>query len=221
MIGFGLYVYIENGWEPLPSSEIEDYLLRIVEDDGTIDEDFPAVDLSRNIDKFAFEQFAICSDIKGGRARLSRKLTQKISSSNIFLKIHVYSTLEIKQTTTISANSLMKMDEVLELICAKRKLDPADYKLTLADTITDVVATQTLHELNTNEFCLLKKDRGKSAGDIFLRPLGEESADSFQPTYVAPNEYTSSYKVLILNYRNILYIEEDKCLALSKKKFWL
>jgi len=80
VIGYALYEYIEQKAKPiLPAGthEVEAWDLRIVEEDGTLDEDFPgnecvlvhslisskhyvALERTRKISKFAFDQFMIC-----------------------------------------------------------------------------------------------------------------------------------------------------------------
>ncbi|WWC86806.1 uncharacterized protein L201_001685 [Kwoniella dendrophila CBS 6074] len=64
--GFGLYKYWEDGRLPLLSEEDDEvkwsaigWGLRIVEDDGEVDEDFPPLDRDSQISKFSYGQFAI------------------------------------------------------------------------------------------------------------------------------------------------------------------
>jgi len=59
VIGYALYQYIDDGRAPVPLPSLEAYSLRIVEDDGVIDNDFPALERSRKIEKFSFDQFAL------------------------------------------------------------------------------------------------------------------------------------------------------------------
>ncbi|TIB69294.1 hypothetical protein E3Q24_03396 [Wallemia mellicola] len=70
VIGFGLYLFVEQRekdskemlgnntddikWTP------EGWNLRIVEEDGEVDEDFPALDRLRPVSKFSFDELAIC-----------------------------------------------------------------------------------------------------------------------------------------------------------------
>ncbi|EEB05122.2 stress activated MAP kinase interacting protein Sin1 [Schizosaccharomyces japonicus yFS275] len=61
-IGYILYEYIENGQKPeLPKEQQNPnyWNLRIVEDDGEIDEDFPSLDRHRPLAKFSFDAFAL------------------------------------------------------------------------------------------------------------------------------------------------------------------
>ena len=62
VIGYCLFEYINEKLLPKLSKNILDVALwsiRIVEDDGEIDDDFPALDRSRKIGKYAFDQFAL------------------------------------------------------------------------------------------------------------------------------------------------------------------
>ena len=52
------------------------------------------------------------------------------------------------------------MQEVFTRICVKRKYDPKDYILKMADTKTDVPMEKTLQQLDAIEFCVLKRSSG-------------------------------------------------------------
>jgi hypothetical protein len=61
-IGFSLLRYIESKQQPQLTETQRDpdcWTLRIVEDDGELDEDFPALDRLRPISKFSFDEFAL------------------------------------------------------------------------------------------------------------------------------------------------------------------
>eukprot|EP00833_Pecoramyces_ruminatium_P014273 jgi/Orpsp1_1/1188305/evm.model.d7180000063770.1 len=62
VIGYSLYEYNEAERKPVITSDLDVpyWNMRIVEDDGEIDEDFPALERARKIQKFAFDSFAIC-----------------------------------------------------------------------------------------------------------------------------------------------------------------
>ncbi|KAJ3096970.1 hypothetical protein HDU97_005398 [Phlyctochytrium planicorne] len=217
VIGYCLYEYTNEGREPLVPKHLWDvanWNMRIVEDDGTIDEDFPALERTRRIQKFSFDQFAICQAppdqvrineanrqatsrpvVAQKQALASNPAAQATPPRTILLKVHLYSTLEVKQTTTIPMQSNMLMSEIFEVICRKRKYDPKNYVLKMADTRTDVPLDKTLESLKVNEFCVLKRDRG-GAGDIFLRPPDEVvKMDTVieQPRFMS-DEYSSMYK---------------------------
>jgi hypothetical protein len=110
------------------------------------------------------------------------------------LRVHLYSTIEVKQTTVLKVLSNTLLSDVFEQICEKRKYNSADYVLRMADTKTDVPLDKTLEQLKVMEFCVLKRDRG-GAGDIFLRPPDESKPDDL-PRFISADEY-SVYKVFI------------------------
>ena len=76
------------------------------------------------------------------------------------LRVHLYSTIEVKQTTVLKVPSTTKLTDVFEQICEKRKYIMSDYLLKMPDTLTDVPMDKTLEELGCKEFCILKRDRG-------------------------------------------------------------
>ncbi|CAG8634092.1 13126_t:CDS:2, partial [Acaulospora morrowiae] len=63
IIGYVLYQYWDEKREPILDPKLCDVVqwnMRIVEDDGEIDEDFPALERRQKISKFSFDQFALC-----------------------------------------------------------------------------------------------------------------------------------------------------------------
>ncbi|KAJ1965987.1 Component of a membrane-bound complex containing the Tor2p kinase [Dispira parvispora] len=63
VIGFTLFQYIDTDRKPSLTEDqhhTHQWNIRMVEDDGDIDEDFPVLDQSRLIAKFAADQFALC-----------------------------------------------------------------------------------------------------------------------------------------------------------------
>ncbi|KAJ3137047.1 hypothetical protein HDU90_002218 [Geranomyces variabilis] len=212
-MGYALYEYWAEGRQPIIPEELRDvkmWNMRIVEDDGTIDDDFPALERTRKISKFAFDQFALVAaspdQIKRHDSNLRKAATSSTAdlvsptSSNaapaattVFLKVHLYSTIEVKQTTTMPVASNIPLAEVFEQICRKRKYDPSKYVFKMADTQTDVPLDKTLDQLRVSELCILKR-AGGGAGDVFLRPPDEKVDVEDQPRFIEPDEYTSMYK---------------------------
>ncbi|KAI8919362.1 stress-activated map kinase interacting 1 [Powellomyces hirtus] len=213
VIGYALYEYWGEGRQPTIPEDLRDikmWNMRIVEDDGTIDDDFPALERTRKISKFAFDQFALCEaspdqikqhDSNARKAATSSTLSLLGPSSpaanptatTVFLKVHLYSTIEVKQTTTMPVASNIPLAEVFEQICRKRKYDPSKYIFKMADTQTDVPLDKTLDQLRVSELCILKR-AGGGAGDVFLRPPDEKHDIEDQPRFIEPDEYTSMYK---------------------------
>lgn len=324
-IGVILYQYVEERRQPeLPSDkhDVTFWNLRLLDDDGEIEEDFPALDRTRKMQKFGFDSFALClassqevaknaivrkqllalkqrsnsasassgagnsstqpgrapgkqgngtggdhptetqgpvnAPVDGQRRRLNNVEEREFSGQNssasdpgskefessssrvlapggleanqpqegrqIILKIHLYSTLEVKQTTMITAYANMKMEDVFQLICAKKKYSCKDYVLKMADTKTDVPVDKELAQLNCVEFCVLK--RGGGAGDIFLRPPeetnDESSAEGSSFSYrggsrdpgaaelaLRYKQYSISQKQLMGRHEKLLTIESD------------
>ncbi|KAI8800448.1 stress-activated map kinase interacting protein 1-domain-containing protein [Cladochytrium replicatum] len=222
VIGFSLFEYINDGRTPrIPKSicKVVQWNMRIVEDDGTIDDDFPALERSRRIQKFAFDQFALCEaqrgqiyakDDKPAVAALPSPQTATPNTAPqaappakpVLLKVHLYSTLEVKQTTTVQMPGNTLLSDVFEHICKKRKYDIKDYVLKMADTKTDIPMDRTLDQLKLTEVCILKRDRG-GAGDIFLRPPDEVKEETVveQPRFISSDEYSNMYKQYSVTHR--------------------
>ncbi|KIM24063.1 hypothetical protein M408DRAFT_331981 [Serendipita vermifera MAFF 305830] len=92
IIGFGLWTYCEQKLEPPldlgePSSDAAvsaaGWVLRIGEEDGEVDEDFPAPDRMAKISKFSFPAYAICkatpaqvAQNKSTEAKITRRLSR-------------------------------------------------------------------------------------------------------------------------------------------------
>ncbi|ORY42750.1 hypothetical protein BCR33DRAFT_717943 [Rhizoclosmatium globosum] len=102
------------------------------------------------------------------------------SKPQVYVKIHLYSTLEVKHTATFAFPANATMAQVFETICTRRKYDMNDYVLKMGDTRTDVALDRVLEDMFPLEFCVLKKDRG-GAGDIFLRPPDEVRVKTEEP----------------------------------------
>ena len=93
------------------------------------------------------------------------------ASQILYIRVHLYSTIEVKQTTTLQLPGTTTLSEVFEQVCKKRKYEPKDYVLKMVDTKTDVPLDKTLSDLKTTEFCILKRDRGggKSKRSVLLQ----------------------------------------------------
>lgn len=86
-IGFALYEYMEQKRQPAISSNrafIFWWTLRMCEDDGEVDEDFPPLERTRQIEKYQYEEFAVCeaSEIHGNLVFFS-KLMNILCSSRV------------------------------------------------------------------------------------------------------------------------------------------
>ncbi|PCH45029.1 SIN1-domain-containing protein [Wolfiporia cocos MD-104 SS10] len=109
VLGFALWSYWEEGWLPKIDEELkgEDdpqweircsavgWILRIAEDDGEVDEDFPPLDRSSKISKFKFDAYAVLAanstQVQQNKVleakiqrRLSRIVIKKKKSTGLF-----------------------------------------------------------------------------------------------------------------------------------------
>jgi hypothetical protein len=226
VIGYSLYEYNEAERQPVITSDLDVpyWNMRIVEDDGEIDEDFPALERSRKIQKFAFDSFAIC---KASQAEASKNLSvrnakqaksvvnvvkpapdvtisNEINPKTYIIRVHLYSTLEVKQTTTLQFPSNMLLRDVFKSICQKRKYNINDYVLKMADTKSNVDLDKTLEQSKLEEICVLKRDRG-GAGDIFLRPPDEkDNNNNIDSISLSQDDYSSIYKQWTVSYRHFM-----------------
>ncbi|KAH7031769.1 stress-activated map kinase interacting protein 1-domain-containing protein [Linnemannia elongata] len=226
VIGYILYQYYNEGRTPLLSDELSTVVqwnLRIVEDDGEIDDDLPAVERTLKIgrfsmnQRFAMNQFALCeatpaqvqinenlyaksgrvvvrpkrqqaassstglgppdppgtesgalgdgsasatgdgasmdaNGVNGGMSAMGQSgrpsMTGTISSSGHavpradpliastqhYVRVRLHTGHEVKHTTTVEILPKMLVSGVIDYICHKRKMNPAEWSLVVADT---------------------------------------------------------------------------------------
>ncbi|KAG0336356.1 hypothetical protein BG000_006664 [Podila horticola] len=224
VIGYILYQYYHEGRTPHFSddqSTVVQWNLRIVEDDGEIDDDLPAVERTLKIgrfsmnQRFAMNQFALCEAtpaqvkinenlyIKSGRTVVRPKRQQTaptptglgppdpakmeqtgllpnvvagvppndmvtsgvlggivsgangdvsgngngnaavpvaprpdplVASTQHYVRVRLHTNHEVKHTTTVEILPKMLVSEVVDYICLKRKMNPAEWALVVADT---------------------------------------------------------------------------------------
>ncbi|CEI91078.1 hypothetical protein RMCBS344292_05381 [Rhizopus microsporus] len=75
VIGYILYDYVEQKRGPeleVESYDLSEWVLLIAEDDGEIEEDLPAVDRTRRIDRVSFDQFALFKQNDITRAKMGK-----------------------------------------------------------------------------------------------------------------------------------------------------
>ncbi|KAI9238172.1 hypothetical protein MVEG_07201 [Podila verticillata NRRL 6337] len=223
VIGYILYQYYHEGRTPHftdDQSTVVQWNLRIVEDDGEIDDDLPAVERTLKIgrfsmnQRFAMNQFALCEAtpaqvkinenlyIKSGRTVVRPKRQQTastptglgppdptkveqpgllpnvvagvppndmvtsgvlggivdgtngdasgngngntvpvaprpdplVASTQHYVRVRLHTNHEVKHTTTVEILPKMLVSEVVDYICLKRKMNPAEWALVVADT---------------------------------------------------------------------------------------
>ncbi|KAG0367567.1 hypothetical protein BGX24_003172, partial [Mortierella sp. AD032] len=248
VIGYILYQYYNEGRTPLLSDELSTVVqwnLRIVEDDGEIDDDLPAVERTLKIgrfsmnQRFAMNQFALCEATpaqvqinenlytKSGRVVVRPKRQQAVSSSTglgppdppgtesgvsgdgsasatgdgsftdanganggltatgqsgrpsmtgtpsstghvappmiastqHYVRVHLHTGHEVSHTTTVEILPKMLVSGVIDYICLKRKMNPSEWSLVVADSPHNVLPLNGAAEdiSNTTELALVPK----------------------------------------------------------------
>ncbi|KAL0077648.1 stress-activated map kinase interacting protein 1-domain-containing protein, partial [Phycomyces blakesleeanus] len=261
VIGYILYDYVEQKRTPEIEEEQYDlaqWSLLMAEDDGEVEDDLPALDRMRKIDRVSFDQFALCratpSQIKENeinRSKLGRgkpdleairknkqmvpsiiqqqpqqqqqqqqssqqQLLQVLSqqtepdSSAVavpvpsskavltkstmpmtpikYFRIRLMTNETVSATTMIGVDEEMFIGDVLDLVSRKRKLDPEEYMLTIADTNMIVPNDTPVEGLpSETDLCLTKKGTSltipTSANHLWRSPIKKKKEDSQQPMY--------------------------------------
>ena len=122
------------------------------------------------------------------------------SSEAVFLKIHLYPTLDTRQITTIHVPSHLKFKEVFDQLCLKYKYNPKEYSLKLLEGMIDAPMDQTLQDVGATECCLVKKEKVGVIGETLLsaKPHTQANFSDFKGV-------STVLKVLLyIKYRNIL-----------------
>ncbi|KAI8876766.1 SIN1-domain-containing protein [Backusella circina FSU 941] len=297
VIGYILYDYVEQKRGPELDANLYDlaeWVLLIAEDDGEIEDDLPALDRTRKIDRVFFDQFALCratptqvkqNDLiraKMGRNKpdpeaLSKKkmaatpqpalppqneqqqqqpdevnvqppsvilppssipngtmlpennelesmqqtfvLTQPepdpstvavpVPSSKAtltkatmpmtplkYFRIKLMTNEEVSATTTIPVYAEMFIGDVLELVSRKRKLNPNEYMLMIADTNTIVPNDTTVESMKgITDLTLTKKGTAltiPSSSHIWRSPIKRKKDEGNQPMYFSTADSSTS-----------------------------
>eukprot|EP01137_Pigoraptor_chileana_P009296 Opistho-2@57322 len=155
VIGLIAYKYTEAGRMPKLTSGVENYCLRMVEDDGSPDMDFPALDRKQPIQKFGFDQLALCETGKGGGVQRKMSSRPDPKSTTTFIRIHVPS----QGCTVLNVKSCdILLSDVLDLVRKKRALPKGQHTLELVDSPgVELDLNQTLQSIHVMEFNLIHK----------------------------------------------------------------
>ncbi|KAI9265047.1 stress-activated map kinase interacting protein 1-domain-containing protein [Phascolomyces articulosus] len=109
-----------------------------------------------------------------------------------YFRIRLMTNEEVSATTTIPVYAEMFIGDVLELLSRKRKLDPDEHMLTIADTNVIVPNDTTVDSMGgVTELCLMKKGAGltvSSSTHIWRSPNRKKKEE---PLYY-PNMYNAS-----------------------------
>ncbi|KAF9213267.1 hypothetical protein BGZ59_005627 [Podila verticillata] len=111
VIGYILYQYYHEGRTPHftdDQSTVVQWNLRIVEDDGEIDDDLPVP--------------------------VAPRPDPLVASTQHYVRVRLHTNHEVKHTTTVEILPKMLVSEVVDYICLKRKMNPAEWALVVADT---------------------------------------------------------------------------------------
>lgn len=165
-IGFALYCYSEQKRQPELSSELCDankWNLRIVEEDGEPDEDFPALDRTRLISAYSFDEFAMCeatpeqakendritpNSKKAGKpptdntSQASNKQPQEDQQQDdkvpeqveLFIFKYPFNEMTSQVFWQPTFSSNTTLREVLEQLCQEKMLDHTMYAFKMAGT---------------------------------------------------------------------------------------
>ncbi|TFY77859.1 hypothetical protein EWM64_g6153 [Hericium alpestre] len=278
VLGFALWSYWEEGSEPRLDDLAREksdgkeereqellsavgWVLRIAEDDGEVDEDFPPPDRTGKISKFNFEAYAVL-EASSAQVQQNKLLESKIQRSpsrvtkttpsvaakkpdmlaapsttpatsgsailgstlvnssifpssfgpspgygpQMFLRIRVQDTADaVHISTTIPVSATMYMQEALELVCRKRKLQPKEYALLLGDMSILIPLDRTVASLQgKSDLMLVKRSMLPHLGVDVGRPTGKTTdpnasifkriSDIPETQYNAAGDYTAAYK---------------------------
>eukprot|EP00835_Amoeboradix_gromovi_P006328 NODE_726_length_4776_cov_0.427106.p1 type:complete len:510 gc:universal NODE_726_length_4776_cov_0.427106:613-2142(+) len=215
VIGYVLMKYIEKGIKPLlPDNKqtTNAFELKIADDDGEIDEDFPAVDKNRQISVFQFKNF--------GLVVLDKEMQSKDGQNIIFLRVHLYSTIDIRHTTTFKCDGTTLLSTIHETVCKKRQVSPDLYFLFLNDMKTPLDINKNVATLNgITELVMLRKSAGVSAGDVFLTKKSEINDLNLDELKKMPRKLSNAADTSIYKRYNVkiksLFGKEEKIFCID------
>ncbi|KAI0305259.1 stress-activated map kinase interacting protein 1-domain-containing protein [Multifurca ochricompacta] len=264
VLGFALWSYWEEGWLPrldadpnAPEEKLSavGWVMKIAEDDGEVDEDFPPPNRESKISKFNFEAYAVL-DANAMQVQQNKILESKIQRSpsrvakikkadpsnsalalaapivpstsasvllpstlsnsifpgsyspsgpQIFLRIRIQDTADAAHLyTTISVSATMYMQEALEMVCRRRKLQAKEYALLLSDMSILIPLDRTVASLQGKSDLMLVKRSMLPHLNVDVRPFGrstDPNASIFKRMSDAPDldfnasqDFTAAYK---------------------------
>lgn len=287
VLGFALWSYWEEGWLPRldedPNAPEEmlsavGWVLKIAEEDGEVDGDFPPPTRESKISKFNFEAYAVLeadatqvrqnkileSKIQRSPSRVAKTkkadvavsalaapsavivpstsasalLPSTLSNSifpgsynpagpQIFLRIRIQDTADAAHLyTTISVSATMYMQEALEMVCRRRKLQANEYALLLSDMSILIPLDRTVASLQGKSDLMLVKRLMLPHLNLDVRPFGrstDPNASIFKRMSDAPDldfnasqDFTAAYKKYTV-YRKMPMIigKQERTLAID------
>jgi hypothetical protein len=288
VLGFALWSYWEEGWLPrldedpnAPEEKLSavGWVLKIAEEDGEVDGDFPPPTRESKISKFNFEAYAVLeadatqvqqnkileSKIQRSPSRVAKTkkadaaasstlaptaaaiapstsasalLPSTLSNSifpgsynpsgpQIFLRIRIQDTADAAHLyTTISVSATMYMQEALEMVCRRRKLQANEYALLLSDMSILIPLDRTVASLQGKSDLMLVKRSRLPHMNLDVRPFGrstDPNASIFKRMSDAPDldfnasqDFTAAYKKYTV-YRKMPMIigKQERTLAID------
>ncbi|KAH8998175.1 stress-activated map kinase interacting protein 1-domain-containing protein [Lactarius akahatsu] len=287
VLGFALWSYWEEGWLPrldedpnAPEEKLSavGWVLKIAEEDGEVDGDFPPPTRESKISKFNFEAYAVLeadatqvqqnkileSKIQRSPSRVAKTkkadvavsalaaptavivpstsasalLPSTLSNSifpgsynpagpQIFLRIRIQDTADAAHLyTTISVSATMYMQEALEMVCRRRKLQANEYALLLSDMSILIPLDRTVASLQGKSDLMLVKRSMLPHLNLDVRPFGrstDPNASIFKRMSDAPDldfnasqDFTAAYKKYTV-YRKMPMIigKQERTLAID------
>ncbi|CAO3606639.1 unnamed protein product [Mucor hiemalis] len=132
------------------------------------------------------------------------KATMPMTPSKFF-RIKLMTNEEVSATTTMPVHAEMFIGDVLELISRKRKLDPNEYMLTIADSNIIVPADTTVESMKGITNLTFQKKTptlsipSSSASHLWRSPIKRKKDESNQPMYFSTTESPSGLSTSNVN----------------------
>jgi len=145
-----LRMYTFQKREPPPILEPKAYLLRIADENGKADEDYPALDEKQLIYKFKDEHFVLCRNPK-------HTPTTPTSTHQGSVPLVVKINLPDQSSTKINVSLDMKIGELTKIVAKKRHYDESVHYLRLPLLETPCDTNMTIEQLGVEELTLSHK----------------------------------------------------------------
>jgi len=109
-----------------------------------------------------------------------------------------------------------KLEDLLKRLCKKNDLPIEHYTLRLGDTKTDIALDKTVGESNVSALCLMKK-YANSAGDIYVRPVGEKTTEDVIEKFTNMNiaEFSAFKKYTVQRKMPMFGTKQERILAID------
>ena len=190
LIGLSLYLYhCNNLGKPIIGS-VDDFKLYIADENGDIDQDFPALDHSNFLQKFRFSHLGLVR-VDNKEIQRQEKINDHKECVIIYYKLGDYP-VEEKTITIPRAAIDIQMIEVLSLAIRKKGLRPSDsYILSDSDNyFCPILHNRYLSEFVNKKFWFLKQERS-SVSEVFFNT--SEDDRYFDPAIPQAFEHYEAY----------------------------